>query len=154
MNKLKNTALIFATTFVGGLMFPQAAFAQEITFLPKDLQDIVGQDPIIYVSSRVKSLLTIALGGVVLISLIFSIIAAVKYITAQGNEQKIEEAKKSFTSIMVGVAALILSIIGVVLVLRFFGIDSSTTLCKPCVENPDAPACIVYYDEGGACPTL
>lgn len=57
--------------------------------------------------------------------------SSVKYITSEGDAAKVQEAQKAIKTVFMGVAALIVGIIGIVVLLVFF--QSSGAL------NPDLP---------------
>jgi heme/copper-type cytochrome/quinol oxidase subunit 2 len=109
------------------------------SFLPAPLQTIVKElttNPGDVVTARIRLALMIALGAIVLVAIVFSMLAAFKYISSQGEEGKVTEAKKAVQSILVGIAVLFISIIGIFLVFTFFGVTAPDTgLCAPCVDS-------------------
>jgi len=58
--------------------------------------------------------------GIIAIAVFMIIKAALKYIRAEGDESKVEEATKAIKNVFLGVGALIVGIIGLVILLAFF----------------------------------
>ncbi|MBN1916242.1 hypothetical protein JW796_04675 [Candidatus Dojkabacteria bacterium] len=138
-------ALVSVTTFLA-LIFglPTSASAQT-SLIPNFIRDIFGEasnDPANYVTARVRLGIIIALGIVILVAVVFSILAAIKYISSQGEEGKVTEAKKSVTAILTGVAVLFIAIIGIALVLVFFNVSTPVTeVYNFCITDPDKASC-------------
>lgn len=122
--------------------------AQSTSLLPAQIADIFnltgpdGSGSAQFVTSRVQLALVIALGIVVLIAVVYAIMAAIKYIQSQGDSGKIEEAQKSITAIFMGIAAMLLAIVGIVLVFVFFGASRpDPNLFQTCLSAPNSEGC-------------
>ncbi|KXK09722.1 MAG: hypothetical protein QY330_02650 [Candidatus Dojkabacteria bacterium] len=118
------------------------------SLLPAQIADIFnltgpdGSGSAQFVTSRVQLALVIALGIVVLIAVVYAIMAAIKYIQSQGDSGKIEEAQKSITAIFMGIAAMLLAIVGIVLVFVFFGASRpDPNLFQTCLSAPNSVGC-------------
>jgi amino acid transporter len=72
-------------------------------------------------TERITQIVSLIFIGIIIISVFIIIQAGVKYIQSQGEEGKIAESQKSIKSVFVGIAILFVGIIGLVLVLAFFG---------------------------------
>ncbi len=64
---------------------------------------------------------TVLFAAIVIIAVYVIVTNAVKYIQSQGEEGKIQEATKAIKSVFIGIALLFVGIVGLVLVLAFFG---------------------------------
>lgn len=144
--KIMIAALAGGTTFLALLFgLPTSVNAQGTSLIPNFIQDIFGEaanDPANYVTARIRLGIIIALGVVILVAVVFSILAAIKYISSQGEEGKVAEAKKSVTAILTGIAVLFIAIIGIALVLVFFNVQSPVTeVYNFCITDPDSQLC-------------
>jgi heme/copper-type cytochrome/quinol oxidase subunit 2 len=59
--------------------------------------------------------------GIIIFSIYVIIKAAIKYIRSEGDQGKVEEAQKAIKSVFLGIAALFIGLIGIVIVIAFFG---------------------------------
>lgn len=59
--------------------------------------------------------------GIIAVAIFGIIQAAIKYIRSEGDEGKVEEATKSIKNVFIGIGALLVGIVGLVIVLSFFG---------------------------------
>ncbi len=99
-----------------------------------------------FVTSRIQLALVIALGAVVLVAVVYSIIAAFKYISSQGDAGKIEEAQKAIKAIFFGIGAMLIAIVGIVLVFVFFGAARpDPSLYQVCLSAPNSSGCAACY---------
>lgn len=64
---------------------------------------------------------TVIFTAIILISVYVIVTNAVKYIQSQGDEGKIGEAQKAIKSVFIGIALMFVGLVGIVLVLAFFG---------------------------------
>ena len=152
--KIKNLKL--SKVIVGVIsLLSLGTFVSAATFLPKaitDLLSLLGPGGICsseYISSRVQFVLVIALGGIVLVAVVYAMIAAFKYVSSQGEAGKMEDAQKSIKAIFIGIAAMIIAIVGIILVFAIFGAKpSEPSLYQTCVNAPTSNACQVCKDEG------
>jgi hypothetical protein len=95
-----------------------------------------------FVSSRIQALLLIGLGVIVLAAVIYAGLAALKYIRSQGDPGQVEEAGKAVKAIFLGLAVLLLSIVGIVLIFVFFGAEIfNTNIYQTCLSAPSSQGC-------------
>lgn len=95
-----------------------------------------------YVVSRVQVVLYLVLGGLVLLSIIYAIAAAYKYIRSAGDPGEMEKAQKSIKAIFYGIAALILTILGIVVIYAVLGAEpTNPQLFQTCLSAPDSKGC-------------
>jgi heme/copper-type cytochrome/quinol oxidase subunit 2 len=93
--------------------------------------------------------LVLALGGIILVAVVYAIIAAFKYVTSQGESGKMEDAQKSIKAIFIGVAAMIIAIVGVIIVFAVFGAKpTNPDLLQTCISAPTSAACEVCRKSG------
>jgi len=118
------------------------------SLLPDPILDIFGlmgpegSGVVGFVTSRVQLALFIAIGVLVLVAVVYALVAAFKYIKSQGDPGKIEEAQKAIKAIFMGLAALMIAIIGIVLIFVFFGANMpKTDLIQTCISSPDSQGC-------------
>jgi heme/copper-type cytochrome/quinol oxidase subunit 2 len=103
-----------------------------------------------WIQSRVQFVMILALGGVVLVAVGYALMAAFKYISSQGESGKMEEAQKSIKAIFIGIAAMLIAIIGIVLVFAVFGASpSDPNLYQTCINAPQSKACADCRDKAG-----
>ncbi|HEC65758.1 MAG TPA: hypothetical protein ENI23_10710 [bacterium] len=154
---LKKIAIGLTTVASYLMLMPgmvMAGTAEGASFLPGPLQELIDTltaNPGDTITSRIRLGLMIGLGAIILVAIVFSMIAAFKYISSQGDETKVVEAKKAVQSILVGVAVLFISIIGIFLIFTFFGVSSPDAgLCEACIDdNPDNDdICDTYISTG------
>lgn len=151
MKKIAKSVLFAGAAFAFvGMLLP--ARAQNL--LPPQITDIFGllgvggSGAAGFVTSRIQLGLVLALGAVVLISVVYAILAAFKYIQSQGDSGKIEEAQKAIKAIFFGIAAMLIAVVGIVLVFVFFGASRpNPELTQVCLSAPGSKGC-------NACKTL
>lgn len=119
-----------------------------VSILPKEileLFDLLGPGGICavqYVNSRLQFIMFLALGGLVLISVVYALIAAFKYIRSEGDPGEMEKAQKSIKAIFFGIGAMIIAIVGIVLVFVIFGAEpTNPELYQVCISAPQSPGC-------------
>ncbi len=70
--------------------------------------------------------------AIIIFSIYVIIKAAIKYIRSEGDPGKIEEAQKAIKSVFIGIAALFVGLIGIIIVIAFFGaggaLDTNNTI--------------------------
>jgi hypothetical protein len=148
-NKLKiSTAVIFAALGTSLLSVGVFAAGDNSDLLPSWLKEILfllgpsGVCATDYINSRVQLALFLVLGGLVLISVVYALLAAFKYIRSEGMPDKMEEAQKSIKAIFFGIAAMIIAIIGIVLVFVIFGSrPTNPQLYQTCLNAPQSAGC-------------
>ena len=86
--------------------------------------------------------ITIIFTAIILIAVYVIVTNAIKYMQSQGDETKIGEAQKAIKSVFIGIALMFVGLVGIVLVLAFFGgnnllnffgdqnLESCETQCK------------------------
>lgn len=154
--KIKNLKL--SQVIVGAVsLLSLGTLVSAATFLPKaitDLLGLLGPGGICssqYISSRVQFVLVIALGGIILVAVVYAMLAAFKYVSSQGEAGKMEDAQKSIKAIFIGIAAMIIAIVGIILVFAVFGAKpSEPSLLQTCINAPESAACQNCKDVGGA----
>lgn len=120
-----------------------------------DAEDIAIQ----FLESRIQFILGILFVGIVVLAVFIIISAGIKYIQSQGDESKIEEANKAIKNVFIGIAILIIGVVGVFVALIFFNalgigtgdgdVDNCITACENagqgtrtceiiCSGNPEA----------------
>lgn len=111
----------------------------------KSIFDLFGRDGTgvaSFARDRITLALTLALGLIILVAVVYSLIAAFKYIQSQGDPGKIEEAQKAIKAIFMGIAAMLIGIVGVVLVYVFFGASGGdASLYQTCISQPGSVGC-------------
>jgi hypothetical protein len=145
MKRVISTAALFSLLIMAlGVFNP--AHAQNL--LPKQITDIFGllgvngSGSAGFVQSRIQLGLVLALGAVVLIAVVYSILSALKYIQSQGDAGKIEEAQKAIKAIFFGIGAMLIAIVGIVLVFVFFGASRpDPSLFQVCLSAPNSVGC-------------
>ena len=133
------------------------SIANAASLLPQSIMDLMGLlgpggvCAATYIESRVQFLLILALGIVVLVAVAYALLAAFKYIRSEGEAGKMEDAKKSITAIFIGIAAMLIAIIGIVLVFAIFGArQSNPELLQTCINAPLSDACADCRLKGSA----
>jgi len=137
MNKITKTAKKFrngalmvssmAGAFLFGFPTPVAA-AEGDSLLPAYIQEIIDAvlpnpetGPAPYIEARVRYGLTILFVVVFLVAIVFSAMAAIKFMSSQGDASKLEESREAVKAVLMGFAAMLLAIVGVLVVVWFFG---------------------------------
>lgn len=125
------------------------------SFLPESLAKLlglVGPGGVCasqYITSRVQFVLVLALGGIVLVAVAYALMAAFKYVRSEGESGKMEEAQKSIKAIFIGIAAMIIAVVGIVLVFAVFGAKpADPALYQTCINAPTSAACTSCKESG------
>lgn len=74
-----------------------------------------------FLATRFNTILSIAFLAIILLGVYVVISAGIKFIRSQGDSGKIGEAQKAIQSVFLGIGAMFVGIVGIVLVLAFFG---------------------------------
>ncbi|MBU0975518.1 MAG: hypothetical protein ABIE03_07820 [Patescibacteria group bacterium] len=74
-----------------------------------------------FINKRVRVALTVLFVVVFLAAIIYSALAAIKFISSQGESGKLEESKGAIKAVLMGFAAMILAIIGIFAVIFILG---------------------------------
>jgi len=128
------------------ILLPQGVWGASL--LPEEITgifDLMGPDGTqtsVFLTSRVRVGLVIALAVLVLVAVVYAMIAAFKYIQSQGDAGKIEEAQKAIKAIFMGIAAMLIGVVGIVLVFVFFGATKpNASLFQTCLSAPNSVGC-------------
>ncbi len=96
------------------------------------------------ITGFIRLALTLAFGAVILVAVVYSILAAIKYIRSGGEAGEVEEANKALKAIFQGVIAMFVGIIGVVLVFFIFDVALPNPSLPPvCLKYPESEKCRV-----------
>ena len=110
-----------------------------------------------YIVSRAQFVLFMVLGGIVLVSVVYALMAAFKYIRSEGEPGKMEEAQKSIKAIFFGIAAMVIAIVGIVLVFVVVGVkQTNPTLLQTCIQASSSEGCYACQNvsiNAGLCDT-
>lgn len=137
------------------MLLPQGVYAQNSSFLPDQILDIFGllgddgRFTARFITGRVRSGLIIALALLILVSVVYALLAAFKYIQSQGDPGKIEEAQKAIKAIFYGIAAMMIGVVGIVLVFVFFSASRpASELYQTCLSAPNSAGCRDCIENG------
>jgi fumarate reductase subunit D len=137
------------------MLLPQGVYAQNSSFLPDQILDIFGllgddgRFTARFITGRVRSGLIIALALLILVSVVYALLAAFKYIQSQGDPGKIEEAQKAIKAIFYGIAAMMIGVVGIVLVFVFFSASRpASELYQTCLSAPNSAGCSTCIESG------
>lgn len=61
--------------------------------------------------------------GVILLAIIYSALAGIKFIRSQGEADKVEEAQSAIRNVLIGVASVFIGVIGVIVITGIFSDD-------------------------------
>lgn len=110
-----------AGTFLFG--FASSVNAQ---WYPEWVQKIIGLvtegGPVGWAKVRVQWALTILFVVVFIVAIIYSAMAAMKFISSQGDSGKLEESKAAVKAILMGFAAMIVALVGIFIIFWLFGV--------------------------------
>lgn len=100
-----------------------------------------GQDILSGGVSLIEYAMVLIFPGLIIFGIFIIIRAAVKMITSQGDESKIQESAKMIKGVFIGIIILFVGIVGMVLFLAFFQASpSQIDLNKPeALESIDIP---------------
>lgn len=154
-SKLLQVFVGFATFVSMGLLLTTGVHAQNSSLLPQQIVEFFelfgagGSGAAPFITGRVRLALIIALGLIILVAVVYSLLAAFKYIQSQGDPGKIEEAQKAIKAILMGVAAMLIAIVGIVLVFVFFGTGfEDPSLTQTCISAPNSLGCNACLTDG------
>jgi len=97
--------------FLRSLQFGVSSFCEK-----KDGQEAVRQS-----AELIRFILSLIFVAIVIIAIYVIIKAALTYIQSEGNEEKVKQAKKAIQNVFIGIGALFVGLIGLIVVLAFFG---------------------------------
>lgn len=132
----KVTILTLLTFLVGGVML---GFSPAKTHAATDPLELlksikIGQEPLDsteeVVDTYVINNINYVIGATGLVCVVFLIIGAVKYMTAGGDDQKVQDAQKTLQNALIGLALIVLS--GLIINVVFSILDNKKTVtAKP-----------------------
>ncbi|MEI7578953.1 MAG: hypothetical protein WCJ58_02810 [bacterium] len=151
---MKKLFLSLATVIVVANVFILKVQAADLLPGPiKNLFNLMGTDGCNtagFITNRVQTGLVIGLIVLVLFGVVYSLLAAFKYIRSEGDPGKIEEAQKGIKAIFFGIAAMMIGIVGIVIVFVFFGATRpGTNVYQVCLSAPESIACQECNAGGG-----
>lgn len=140
MNTLKRNAIALSTKVMafGGVIGTMLFGMNEHVYaaaggsvLPSWLQNIVDQFSDLgttegWINTQVRIALTALFVIVFLVAIAYSALAAIKFITSQGESGKLEESKAAVKAILMGFGAMILAIVGLFVILVLLGAGGET----------------------------
>jgi len=77
-------------------------------------------NPIGQVRTRVQWGITLLFVGVFVVAIVYSALAAIKFISSQGDSSKLEESKAAVKAILMGFAAMLIAIVGIFIIVWVF----------------------------------
>lgn len=84
--------------------------------------------------------------GIIIVAIVYSALAGLKYIRSQGEAEKIEEAQNALKAVFIGVAAVFVGIIGVILISGIFVNQGATevrrAICSFIEPNVSVNSCV------------
>lgn len=105
------------------------------------------------VATMVQSLITVIFIVVLIVAVLYTLKAAISYIRSEGNEQKVEGAKNAVKSVLLGVGAMFVALVGVVLIGSLFnGNNESGGLSKNIQQLIDCTLGLAKSDSQAKCP--
>ena len=107
----------------GAILFGLTSPVYAQGWLPDWIQTIVDTfktDPIDPIKKRVQWALTKLFVVVFVVAIIYSALAAIKFISSQGESGKLEESKAAVKAILMGFAAMLISIVGIFIIIWLF----------------------------------
>ena len=125
----------------GFLGLASPVYAQADTWIPDYIQNILSAfgfaggsgNPMPTIRSRLQWGLTILFVIVFIVAIVYSALAAIKFISSQGDSGKLEESKAAVKAILFGFAAMLIAIVGIFVVIWALGggTDIETELVDP-----------------------
>jgi len=154
--KITKKALLAVAGVLGSTsgVFAQTSSGSTSTFLPKAVQDLFdlmgigGVNTATFVTERVQFAIYFVLGLVILVAVVYSIMAGIKYIRSEGDPGKIEEAQKSIKAILMGIAAIFVGVLGIILIFVIFNqTATSPSLAQVCISAGNSVGCRRFTDK-------
>ncbi|MCS7317182.1 MAG: hypothetical protein NZZ41_02515 [Candidatus Dojkabacteria bacterium] len=91
------------------------------------------------VAGLIRFLLSLIFLGIIISSVVVVVKASLTYIQSEGDNNKVAQAKKAIQNVFVGLAALFVGVIGIIVVLAFFGatgaLNLSTNSAPKVIQN-------------------
>lgn len=156
MKKIKSTLLkismkssylgAFGVYLLTGFVSPVLA-AEGEGWIPEYIEKIIssfgfgkegaGAEPVTEVKQRVQWAITILFVVVFVIAVVYSALAAIKFISSQGDASKLEESKGAVKAILMGFAAMLISIIGIFFIVWLFNREANIETDVPVHYDSD-----------------
>jgi len=126
-------AFLFAAPIMSPLLTAQAQsrnlictifpFIQQVTAfgISSLCSGVTAEDTSNSIRSTFNLIVSLIFVAIIIFSIFVIIKAAIKYIRSEGDPAKIEEAQKAIKSVFVGIAALFVGLIGIIIIIAFFG---------------------------------
>ena len=122
----------FGVYLLTGFFSPVLSQSESNPWIPDWIQKIIDSfgfstgtaDPVEQVRKRVQWAITILFIVVFIIAIVYSALAAIKFISSQGDASKLEESKGAVKAILMGFAAMLISIIGIFFIVWLFNRSS------------------------------
>lgn len=152
MKKIAVMLTAVSTFFMGVLADVNTGSSSLLPPAIQDFFDTFGKDGsgvAGFITGRAQFVIFLVLGLIILVAVIYSIMAGIKYIRSEGDTGKIEEAQKSIKAILMGIAAIFVAIVGIILVFVIFNqspVDPS--LPQVCLSAGGSVGCKKYYEDG------
>jgi hypothetical protein len=124
MNTIK--IVLFLLVVLGGFL-AQPVQAQDLCATFPTLCGVTGKptpgedDAQNFLVNRISIVVSMIFIGILVVGVFIIIRAGYKYISSQGNDQAIAQSQDSIKNVFIGIAMLFVGILGIVLVLSFFG---------------------------------
>lgn len=118
----------FGVYLLTGFVSPVLASGSSDGWIPGWIQTIINSfgfgtsaaNPVEQVKSRVQWAIIVLFVVVFIIAIVYSALAAIKFISSQGEASKLEESKGAVKAILMGFAAMLISIIGIFFIVWLF----------------------------------
>lgn len=89
----------------------------------------------------VQTALSLVFVGIISVAVYTIIRAALKYIRAEGDDSKVEEAQKSIKRVFIGIGALLVGIVGLAIIIALFGATGGLNT-EPGIDTDTLRACL------------
>lgn len=91
-----------------------------------------GQIALGFITGRANTVLSLVFIGIIIMAVYIIVTSGIQYVRSKGDEKEIAAANKAIKSVFVGIGVLFVGVVGVILVLAFFGglglLDSTQTI--------------------------
>lgn len=85
-----------------------------------------------FITGRANTILSLVFIGIIILAVYIIVTSGIQYVRSKGDEKEIAAANKAIKSVFVGIGVLFVGVVGVILVLAFFGglglLDSTQTI--------------------------
>lgn len=73
------------------------------------------------IRSTFNLIVSLVFAAIIIFAIFIIIKSAITYIRSEGDETKIQQAQKAIKSVFIGIAALFVGLIGIIIIIAFFG---------------------------------